>query len=87
MTVTVNESLLATAVAIEHDHCDDGSGEATVTITNGLGPFVVSWETNDNMEQGTQTITDPGSLTITNLNGGATYCFYVTDANGCTVVP
>jgi len=85
VTVTVNESLDATAIALSHDYCLDGTGEATVTITNGTGPFTIEWQTTTGTENGSDTLSTTGDYTITGLNGGTTYCIEVTDANGCKV--
>jgi len=85
VSITVNESLDAGIIAIQQDYCEDGSGEATLTILNGSGPFNINWNSSDNSETGSDTMTNPGSITITGLNGNTTYCFYVTDSNGCIV--
>jgi len=86
VTVTVHESLDVSVVAISHDYCEDSSGEATVTISNGVGPFTIEWQTTAGTENGSATLSTIGDYTITDLNGGTTYCIQVTDSNGCTVI-
>lgn len=87
VTVTVYEGLNADVVGISHDLCEDGSGEATISILNGTGPFTINWETTDGEEPGSDTLTEAGSIIVTGLNGGTTYCFSIVDANGCTLSP
>ena len=85
VTVTINENVEATAVELSSDLCLDGSGEATVTVSQGNAPYTIDWQTSEGQEQGTAILNEDGSYTITNLNGGTTYCIQVTDANGCKV--
>ncbi len=85
VTVTVNEALDVSVVALSHDYCQESSGEAIVTITNGVGPFTIEWQSTLGTEYGSDTLSTTGDYTITGLNGGTTYCIQVTDANGCTV--
>jgi len=84
--VVVNPSIIATASVTSDDLCEDGSGEATVNIQNGNGPFTINWVTNTGLEPGSGTIPATGDYVIPNLNGGTTYCIEVTDSNGCQVV-
>ena len=86
VTITVHENLDASAIAVEHDFCEDGSGEATVTVLNGTGPFTIEWQTTEGTEAGNASLLSIGDYTITGLNGGTTYCIQVTDSNGCRVV-
>ena len=86
VTVNVNESLDANAVVVENDFCEDGSGEVTVTVLNGTGPFTIEWQNTDGNEVGNANLLSIGDYTITGLNGGTTYCIQVTDSNGCTII-
>lgn len=85
VTVTVNESLDATAVALHHDCCEDGSGEITITVSNGIGPFTINWQNNFGGESGSTTLNTTGAYFISGLNGGTTYCVDVVDSKGCGV--
>ena len=79
--------MTAAAVQATPDHCLDSSGEATVTVADGVGPFTINWQNDQGGETGTTTIDNPGDYTIPGLNGGTTYCIEVLDANGCEVIP
>jgi len=85
VTVLVNENVIAAAVETSQDLCMDSTGEATVTVSQGNGPYTITWQTTTGTEQGTTSLNSDGSYTITGLNGGTTYCIQVTDVNGCTV--
>ncbi len=86
VTVNVNESLDASAVVVENDYCEDGSGEVTVTVLNGTGPFTIEWQNTEGNEVGNANLLSIGDYTLTGLNGGTTYCIQVTDSNGCTII-
>ena len=86
ITIDVNDSVLSSAVEVSPDFCEDGSGEASVSITQGNGPFTITWQTSSGEEQGSAIMDDLGNYLITDLNGGTTYCIQVTDANGCVVL-
>ena len=85
--VIVNESVDASVTGVIHDYCLDSSGTATITITEGEGPFTISWQNEVGGESGTTTISEPGEYTIPGLNGGTTYCIGVEDINGCQLNP
>ena len=85
--VVVHENVTAAAVQATPDHCLDSSGEATVTVADGVGPFTINWQNDQGGETGTTTIDNPGDYTIPGLNGGTTYCIEVLDANGCIIDP
>ena len=86
VTINVNEAIDASALVVQNDYCEDGSGEVTVTVLNGMGPFTIEWQTTEGTEQGSDSISNPGDYIISGLNGGTTYCIEVTDANGCKVL-
>ena len=85
ITVTVNESVDAAAIVLEHDQCEDGNGEVTVTVTNGTGPFTINWSNTAGGETGSATLNAIGDYLISGLNGGTTYCIDVIDNNGCGI--
>ena len=85
--VVVNENVGASATVLSHDYCIAGSGELTVNITEGVGPFTINWQNNQGSEQGTTTVDELGDFIISNLNAGTTYCIEVLDANGCIIDP
>jgi len=68
------------------DECQLSQGEIEVSAEGGVAPYTVTWTstTGGNLNEVTQTITtDGGSVTFTGAEGGETYVFTVTDANGC----
>ena len=85
ITVTVNESVDAAAIVLEHDQCEDRNGEVTVTVTNGTGPFTINWSNTAGGETGSATLNAIGDYLISGLNGGTTYCIDVIDNNGCGI--
>ena len=85
--VIVNKSVEATVLATIMDYCHDGSGEALITVSEGMGPYTINWQSQDGSETGTTTISDPGDYTLSGLNGGTTYCIEVIDAKGCEIAP
>ena len=85
--VIVNENVQANATVLAHDYCISGSGELTVSITEGMGPFTINWQNDAGGEQGTTTVDDLGDLIISNLNAGTTYCVEITDSAGCVINP
>ncbi len=58
--------------------CASNNGTATVTVTNGTGPFDYLWSTTASTNNSAS-----NSNTITNLSPG-TVTVTITDANGCT---
>ena len=85
--VIVNKSVEATVLATIMDYCDDGSGEALITVSEGMGPYTINWQSQDGTETGTTTLNEPGDYTLSGLNGGTTYCIEVIDAKGCEIAP
>ena len=88
ITVTEPDVFTAGTCTVVQDLCQVNEGEIKVEVAGGIAPFTVTWSSstggtlNEAMEQ---TITDPnGSITFTGAEGGQTYSFTVTDANGCT---
>ena len=68
------------------DACQLGQGQARVEARNGTAPYTVTWTPAQGTPAGPQTIpTSGGSVLISNLRGGVTYNFTVTDANNCRV--
>ena len=82
-TVTLDDQAVFQAVAgSTPSQCpEDNSGTVTLTLTNGVGPFLINYTTLD----GTSVNLTENSTTIT-LTGLAAgnYPFVITDANGCT---
>ncbi|MCR9098661.1 MAG: T9SS type A sorting domain-containing protein [bacterium] len=60
-----------TTIANDVTVCDGANGSATVSVTDGAGPFTYQWSTGATTQ------------TISNLPGGI-YMVTVTDVNGCT---
>ena len=84
ITIQVNESVEAEALPLFADYCLDGSGAATVIISQGEGPFTINWESLSDSESGTTIQDNIGSTNIENLNGNTIYCIQIIDSNGCT---
>ena len=86
VTILVNESVEATAAELSTDLCLVGEGQAIVTVSQGNGPFTITWQSESGLESGTDILDNIGSYTIPDLTEGNTYCIEVVDANGCTVI-
>lgn len=87
-TLTQPEQLLAGTCTTD-DECQVDAGEIEVEADGGVGPYDVTWTTSTTgatLDQGSQTIPAiGGSVIFTGAQGGATYIFTVTDANGCII--
>ena len=83
--LTEPTALIAGTCVVE-DECQLNAGEIEVAAEGGVGPYTVTWTSPTggtlNEPQGT-IATSGGSYTFTGAQGGETYIFVVTDANGC----
>ncbi len=71
---------------VVEDLCQLNEGEIEVAAEGGVAPYVVTWTspTGGTLNETELTITtDGGSVVFTGAQGGETYIFTVTDANGC----
>jgi len=88
ITVTEPDAFTAGTCTVVQDLCQVNEGEIKVEVAGGVAPFTVNWtsSTGGTLNEATgQIITDAnGSVTFTGAEGGQTYSFTVTDANGCT---
>jgi len=87
--ITVEEpaQLTAGTCTEAQDLCNASEGEIKVQASGGVAPYVVTWTSADgtlNETDGTIS-TDGGSFTFTGAQGGSSYSFVVTDANGCQI--
>ena len=73
----------ASIVSFENDECQESMGAAIIAISGGNGPYVVDWHSEDGTHSGSENVTSAGQIEINGLIGGNTYCFTVTDINGC----
>ncbi len=83
--LTEPPALIAGTCVVE-DECQLNQGEIEVAAEGGVGPYTVTWTspTGGTLNETTQEITTSGgSVTFTGAQGGETYIFTVTDANGC----
>jgi len=83
--LTEPPALIAGTCVIE-DECQLNQGEIEVAAEGGVGPYTVTWTspTGGTLNETTQDITTSGgSVVFTGAQGGETYIFTVTDANGC----
>ncbi len=85
--VVVHPNVGANVVSIQHDQCLDGSGEFTITINEGTGPFTINWQNDMGGEEGSTILNEVGDYVVSGLNGGSTYCIDVVDALGCSLLP
>ena len=77
---------LGAGTCVIDDECQLNQGEIEVGAEGGVGPYEVTWTspTGGNLNETSQTInTDGGSVIFTGAEGGETYMFTITDANGC----
>ena len=85
ITLTEPAPMIAGTCVVE-DECQLNAGEIEVAAEGGVGPYTVTWDspTGGTLDQPSGTIaTSGGSFTFTGAQGGETYIFEVTDANGC----
>ena len=85
ITLTEPPALIAGTCVVE-DECQLNAGEIEVAAEGGVAPYTVTWTspTGGTLDQASGTIaTSGGSFTFTGAQGGETYIFTVTDANGC----
>ena len=85
ITLTEPDPMIAGTCVLE-DECQLNAGEIEVSAEGGVGPYTVTWNspTGGTLDQPSGTIaTSGGSFTFTGAQGGETYTFEVTDANGC----
>lgn len=88
--VTVEEpaQLTAGTCTEAQDLCNANEGEIKVQASGGVAPYVVTWTSADGgtLDQTSGTIDNAGeSVTFTSAQGGKSYSFIVTDANGCQI--
>ena len=75
----------AEIIAEIDDNCQINEGAVTIRATNGVYPYTIEWKNKDNTDSGSTTLNQHGNVTIYGLPGGSTYCFKVTDSNGCII--
>ena len=87
--ITIDEpTQLVAGTCVVQDECQLDAGEIQVCAEEGVGPYIVTWisNTGGTLDQVTLTINASGEcVTFTGAQGGETYEFTVTDANGCRV--
>ncbi len=88
--ITVEEPTALTAGTCTEvqDLCNVNEGEIKVEASGGVAPYQVTWTSSNDgtLDQESGTIeTDGGSFTFTSAQGGKSYSFVVTDANGCQI--
>jgi uncharacterized repeat protein (TIGR01451 family) len=74
----------ATILSYEDDECQENTGFVIMQINGGSAPYSIDWHSEDGTHTGSTTLTHSGQVTIEGLIGGNTYCFTVTDSNGCS---
>lgn len=91
-TITLTQPLPLTAGTCTdaNDACQLSAGQIRVQAQGGTAPYSVTWVASpvgSTLNQtAPQTIaTSGGTITLTGADGGATYTFTITDANGCQV--
>ena len=70
------------------DECQVGTGEIVVEVAGGVGPYTVTWTSDDGgtLDQASQIVPlGGGSVVFTGADGGSTYIFTIEDENGCTI--
>ena len=85
ITLTEPTPLVA-GTCVVPDECQLNSGEIEVSAEGGVEPYNVTWTSpsGGSLDQASGTIaTSGGSFIFTGAQGGETYTFEVTDANGC----
>jgi len=87
--ITIDEpTQLVAGTCVVQDECQLNEGEIQVCAEEGTGPYIVTWtsSTGGTLTETTLTIANSGDcVTFTGAQGGETYEFVVTDANGCQV--
>lgn len=88
--ITVEEPAALTAGTCTEvqDLCNVNEGEIKVEASGGVAPYMVTWtSSNDGTldQESGEIATDGGSFTFTSAQGGKSYSFVVTDANGCQI--
>ena len=93
--VTIDQpTLLVAGTCVVQDECQLDAGEIRVCADQGVGPYTITWEGTtggtltppSGAPAVTGTVTDVlDCVTFTGAQGGETYVFTVTDANGCMV--
>jgi len=86
LSITEPEALTAGSCTVAQDMCQVGEGEIEIQVNGGVAPYTVSWSSSNDgsLNEETGTITeDGGSTTFTGAEGGKSYTFSITDANGC----
>ena len=73
-----------TITANVEDDCQIKEGAVTFNISGGQIPYTIHWSSEDGTETGSEVFTFNGNHTIYGLTGGVTYCFEITDDNGCS---
>lgn len=86
--ITLNEppAMTAGTCVVTNDECQLDDGQIEVAAAGGVAPYTVTWTSTSGgtLDQTMQTITtSDGSVIFTGAQGGETYIFTVTDANGC----
>ena len=74
----------ATVTSFVDDACLAADGTATVSVSGGMAPYTIEWESVDGSITGSGIRSAQGNYVIPNLLGGHTYCITVTDTNGCS---
>ncbi len=88
--ITVEEpaQLTAGTCTEAQDLCNANEGEIKVQASGGVAPYTVTWSSPDGGTLAeTSGVIDAagGSFTFTEAQGGKSYSFIVTDANGCMI--
>ena len=88
--ITVEEPAALTAGTCTEiqDLCNVNEGEIKVEASGGVAPYEVTWTSSNGgtLDQASgDIVTDGGSITFTSAQGGKSYSFVVTDANGCQI--
>ena len=88
--ITVDEPAALTAGTCTEvqDLCNVNEGEIKIEAFGGVAPYTVTWTSSNDgtLDQASGEIaTDGGSFTFTSAQGGKSYSFVVTDANGCQI--
>ena len=88
VTIDEPEALTAGTCTEAQDLCNANEGEIKVQAAGGVAPYTVTWTSPDGgtLAEISGTINVAGeSFTFTQAQGGKSYSFVVTDANGCMI--
>jgi len=88
ITVEEPEALTAGTCTEAQDLCNANEGEIKVQVAGGVGPYVITWSSTNGgtLDQETGEVDNSGdSFTFTGAQGGKSYSFVITDANGCQI--